>query len=279
MNKKNILIGVIIAVVIIMMIAAMVLLIPMDKHNREIRTYGDLAVAAETDERARYIIDNIEEYPDFLIDTYYKYNAEKKQQFIEFFYEYPFHKNDYKNLTFTEEELNCDSIPRLFMKDTRWGYERIGKGYIFSYGCAAVGITMANLYLTHRSNVDPLLIAELVDEMGAAAPFGGINSLHVREICEAVGLTCDEFIYDKDVGGSGEADPEYIRNAVNNGHAVMLGMVGETFGGHAVIIRSLDEDGTMYINDPGNPDNCEKAWSFEELKPEIYYIWDLSYSK
>lgn len=278
-KKRKAAVGVIAGLIIIIMIVILILLIPIEKRNTENEKYGELAVAAETDDRARYIIDNIEEYPNDILQIYYNSYDEYKDEVLEFVYGYVQHKNDYASMSYTDEELNSEEPPCLYMNDTRWAYEKIGDRYIHESGCATVSITMAYLYLTHQSDINPKIIADLAEKNNEVDFWDGINSLYIKEICETIGLNCTEFNFDKDSGGSGEADLEYIKNAIDSGHVIIAGMVGETFGGHALIIRQANSDGTIYINDPANPENSEKEWSFDELKPEIYYIWDLSYSK
>ena len=55
---------------------------------------------------------------------------------------------------------------------------------------------------------------------------------------------------------------------------LLAGTHGSVFGDHAIIIRSYTEDGFM-INDPASDENSEKTWTFEELKDELYYVWEL----
>jgi hypothetical protein len=277
MKSKNIKTASIALAAVALIAVLLALLIPIDKHNKELDKYGDLAEAAETDERARYIIDNIDLYPNEMVDSYNSAKDDKKEQTLDFVYNYPFHKDDYSNMEFTEEELNAETVPALYMADFRWGYEKISGSYIKSQGCAAVALTMAYLYLRHDSDVDPKKIADYAEENDCIMPvIGGINSLDMDKVAEGIGLSCKVYNYDKDEGGSGEADIETIQSILNEGHVVMAGMVGETFGGHAIIIRECSDDGTLYINDPASPEKTEKEWNIADIGSEIYYIWDLS---
>lgn len=272
-KARNIIIGVAAAAV---MVVVMLILIPVEKHQQEIKEYGQLAVAAENDERARYIIDNIDLYSKELVNIYNQSSAENKEEYLDFVYNYAFNKDDYSKMTFTEEELTSETIPALYMGDFRWAYEKIGNNYIKKQGCVTVSLTMANLYLYNDGSLTPKIIADKAVELGALNLFGGVNSLDVKRLAESIGFGCEEYIYDPDVGGVGQPDIKLIRDIIDDGHVLVAGMVGDTFGGHAIIIRSCSEDGILYINDPASCENTEKEWKFDDLCSEMYYLWDLS---
>lgn len=275
MGKKirNIVIA---AVVILCLLGILVLLIPLEKRVRELEEYGDLAVAAESDERARYIIDNIDIYTKEFALKYNTADDDKKENTLNFIYNYAFHKDDYASMQFTAEELDAKEVPALYMSDFRWGYETIGGAFIKEQGCAAVSLTMANLYLNHNDNITPVIAARKAEECGGINILGGMNSLHIKQVAEGLGMNCVEYNYDSDLGGSGSADIETIQSVLDSGHVLMAGMAGKTFGGHAIIIRECSDDGIIYINDPADAKKTEKAWNFEDIQQEIYYLWDLS---
>ncbi|MGN0601010.1 MAG: C39 family peptidase [Oscillospiraceae bacterium] len=267
-GKVKIIISVAVAIIAV---AALILLVPIENKRKLHEEYGILAENAETDEKSAYILNNIDLYPEKILKLYYR-DYEKN---VDFVYNYPFHKDDYSKMSFTFEELNSDTVPALYMADYRWGYEPVYEGYIKTHGCVPVSLTMAYLYLTGKDDIDPPKIAAIADSMDAWGMVG-INNEQIVELCDAIGITAIEYDYSPNSEKSGEADLDVIKNALKNGHSVMAGMVGETFGSHAIIIRECTENGEIYINDPGSVERSEKQWSFEELKPEIYFMWDLS---
>lgn len=269
-NKINIkaIIGVIAALLCVVVV--LLLLVSVEKKREYYEKWGNLAVLAETDERAQYIIDNEELYPQEILDLYYRNNDD-----FEFVYNYPFHKDDYKTMSFTEEELNCDTVPALYMNDLRWGYEKIRGDLIRSEGCATVALTMASLYINKDNSIDPKIVADKAVELDAIGFFGGLDSMQIEKVAKALGFQCNFYNYDPDLGGVGKADIDTIRSIIDSGHVLMAGMCGDTFGGHALIIRSCSEDGVIYINDPASPEKTEMAWRFEDINPELYYIWEL----
>ena len=55
----------------------------------------------------------------------------------------------------------------------------------------------------------------------------------------------------------------------------MAAMHGDTFGGHALIVRGYDENG-FYINDPADEENTAQAWDFDVFANELGRYWEIS---
>lgn len=270
---KKIIIGSVIAVCCL---AVLLLLIPIEKKREYYEKWGKLATAAETDERAEYIIEHYDEYPSDLIDKYMRADADKADKTLDFVYNYAFNKDNYSTMSFTEDEVNCESVPKLYMYDTRWCYEKFEGGYIKTDGCVAVSLTMANLYLNHNADLDPVKIARKAEEVDNIGYWGGISNEKMVQLCESIGFDAVEHNYSPKAEEKEEPDIQTIINALNENHVVMLGMVGETFGGHALIVTSCSEDGTMRFNDPASEENTDKTWNYSDVEPEMYFLWDIS---
>lgn len=259
MSDKKMVIGLtgLFAAVIIIML----LLIPVEKKNEYYQKWGELAVLAETDERAKFAIDNAELYPEYWFNMLYN------EESFEFAYNYPFMKDNYKNMAFTDEELNGSEVPALYMDDVRWVYEDPS---IKSQGCAAVAITMASLYVNHNNAVDPVKVVTFADEMGCYG-LGGIDQANVTEIMEHFGMTVEEHIFDKE-NGEKVTEAELKAAVDTEGAAVMAAVRGETFGNHAFILRGYDDNG-FYINDPANHERTAVQWDFEVFENELVQYW------
>ncbi|MDE5577484.1 MAG: hypothetical protein K2J11_08870, partial [Oscillospiraceae bacterium] len=163
-------------------LAAMIALIPVQRKNEFKAKWGTLAELAETDERARFITENEELYPKEILDIYYN----RSDQF-EYVYNYPFHKNDYSTMKFTEEELNSQTVPTLYMSDYRWSYE--DNSIVKNNGCAAVSITMANLFLNHNSYIDPVFVMRYANEMDYNGIWGGIDAEKMPQLLTDLGFS------------------------------------------------------------------------------------------
>lgn len=251
--------GLFAAVIIIML-----LLIPVEKKHEYYQKWGELAVKAETDERARFAIDNEELYTDYWLKMLYSDNEE----IFDFAYKYPFNKDNYKHMTFTDEELNSDEIPAVYMDDLRWSYEM--NGAVKSQGCAAVALTMANLYLNHNSDVDPVKILDYADEMGYYG-YGGIDQKNISDVIAHFGMTADEHVFDKD--NDEKVTESELKSAIDTEETVVIAAVqGETFGNHALVIRGYDEN-RFFINDPADPEKTAKQWDFQVFENELVRYW------
>lgn len=249
-------------------LAVMIALVPIQRKNDFNAKWGKLAELSETNEKARFITENEELYTQEVLDLFYSDNNE-----LDFVWGYPFHKNDYSKMTFTDEELQSEKAPALYMSDPRWAYE---DNFNVKYnGCAAVSITMANLCLKHNSDVDPVKVMRYAEQMDYIGTWGGIKDKDTSALCEELGLNVSVISLCENKKKVANADPELMRSLLDSGHVLMAGMVGETFGMHAIIIRGYDGD-SFLINDPDSVSHTEKPWTIEELDPEMMFLYDLS---
>lgn len=257
MSDKKTAIG--LSALFLAVIAVMLVLIPVEQKNEYYKKWGKLAVLAETDERAKFAIDNSELYPEFWFNMLYREDE------FDIAYNYPFRKDNYKTMTFTDEELNGEEIPAIYMNDTRWIYERYS---IKTQGCVAVAITMVNLRLNHNDAVDPVKVVDYADEMGLYG-LGGIGKQDVSTILTHFGMNFEEHIFD----GEEKVSESELKSAVDTEDAVlMVAVEGDTFGRHALIIRGYDENG-FYINDPASPEKTAEQWSYEVFENELTRYW------
>lgn len=260
MTKKTVIsLAVLYAAVIIIMLA----LIPVERKNQLYEQWGKLAVLAETDERARFAIENRELYSDFWFEKLYS------DDYFELAYNSPFMQDNYNNMSFTDAELAAD-VPALYMDDARWVYE---SPEIMLFGCVPVTITMAYIGVKHNSDVDPIKVKSYAEEMGWY-DFGGIDQVAVNDILTYYGLSAEEHFFDADNGEKiTEAELKAALDSENS--VVMAAVRGDTFGNHALIIRGYDENG-FYINDSADPDNTAAVWDFSVFENELVYYWIIS---
>ena len=248
--------------------------IPAENKKQKYAEWGNIAVLAETDQRAQYIIDNKQIYPESIIDIL-RTDPEGE---IEFVYNYPFHKNDYNTMSYTAEELD-GRVPALYMSDTRWCYQTINDYFFLKYqGCVPVSLTMAYIALTGKTDLDPYKITLIAGDIDALADFGGIYNGMVAELIKTIGLNVVEYQFTNDniqnIQKTDHADIQEMKSILDKGHVIMAAMGGDTFGYHAIIIRGYEED-SFYINDSEDEENSSKLWSFDELEPEMNYMWDI----
>lgn len=268
MNKENKKSAIAVIVTFAVIALVLVLLLPVEKKNKQYKEFGALAELAETDERAEYIIENSELYPENILNLYYNNNDN-----LEFVYNYPSFKDSYAAMTYTNEELS--GIPALYMYDTRWAYERIGSydEIIYTDGCAYVCLTMAYIGLTGDGSIDPVILGRIAcDNELTGIISAGLKMENIGIICDMIGLKGTYYNFDTERDGKKIESIDEIAQHISDDSVVLAGMVGETFGPHAIIIRECDGN-NIYINDPADQENTEKIWTFDEIKSEINGIW------
>lgn len=261
--KRNIAI----VVFFVVLTGVLVALIPIEQRRLLVEEYGVLIEDAETNEKSAFILENVSQYPKEVLDWYY-YGDE----YLDFVYNYPVHKDDYTVMSFTAEELNSETVPRLYMYDMRWCYEKFNGNFINNVGCVPTCITMASLALNKDDRLDPVKVSR-VAESNYEPPFGGgVDVTNIKGLAEDIGFKVVEHNFrDNDE----LCDEQIIKDLLDNGNVVISAMVGNTFGGHAVIIREFTDEGVM-INDPNSESNSDKLWKFEDLQVDIHSIFGLS---
>lgn len=270
MNKSNKKTVIALCAVFAVITAVMLALLPYDMKRQKYEEFGKLAVLAETDSRAQYIIDNIELYPDKILQYYYSDSED-----FDYVYGYPEHKDDYLTMSFTDEELEAEEIPALYMHDPRWAY--VDDGVVKKCGCGAVCMTMANLYLHHDSAIEPVAVMRFAEANGYKSKIlGGIESAHISDVLAGCGFEFTEHNFDLDEGGSGTLKEEQLKADLDKENTViMAAMYGDTFGSHAIIIRGYDENG-FYINDPEEEEKTAQVWDFSVFSKELMRYYELS---
>lgn len=251
------------------------------KGNTTEKTYKDIllenyAELADKSEYAKYISENGDLYPEEILKVY-NFSEPFDEEDLHFIYDYPVHKDDYQEMSFTDEELNCDVIPDLYMNDRRWGYEYINDYNIKQMGCAAVTLTMANLALNHNSNVDPVKVIAAAKEKKAINMWDSIIADSYSEIAADFGLNAKAVnCYDDEERTAGHVTHDELIEVIDDENCILIvNTMGEPFGGHSIIIHGYGEDG-YYINDPASRERTSQVWPFETIESCVAYYWAVS---
>lgn len=267
MDKKTIIIS---SVITVICLGILCCLVPIEQKRALKEEWGEIAVLAETDEKAAYIIENKELYPPDVLWVYY--NCQNPDR-LDFVYNYPFYINQPRTVAFTEDELNCTEVPAIYMNDLRWCYDKVGENFIYVDGCVTVALTMANLYLNHNDAVDPVKVADYATQNDLCSPMGGIFAEQLPQIFKHFNI---EFIgHNFDLDNDVKVTEDELKAALDKDDTVVYaGMTGDTFGYHAIIIRGYDENG-FYVNDPEVPEITSKVWDFETIQNEMALFYEL----
>ncbi len=127
-------------------------------------------------------------------------------------------------------------------------------------GCGAAALSMAIAYLTDDTDQTPYTIMyeavkDRIYRTGYGIGHGGMSKLARRHGLRARWVSANE---------------RTIREALEAGHPVIAHM-GEgdfTDEGHYILLRGLDEDGRVCVNDPNSQENSEKTHSLWEIIEE-----------
>lgn len=200
-------------------------------------------------------------YPEELLEM-----LEKNEETYEFVTGYP-NRAEYMgseiNLT---EECQTQTVPLLMQWDKRWGYDSYGNDMIGVAGCGPSCMTMAYIYLTGDTSMNPRKMAEYAYESGFYTEVGTSWSFFT-DGAASLGISSSEL----------SLEEGQMKSALDNGGVVICSMRPGDFTttGHFILIRGYDGNG-FYVNDPNSRKNSEKQWDFQTLSPQIKCLWSLN---
>lgn len=162
-------------------------------------------------------------------------------------------------------EVTEGEVPLLLQWDKRWGYDKYGEKLIGAAGCGPTCMSMAYIYLTGDTEMNPREMAEFADQNGYNAQ-AGTKWDFFTEGAAILGLKGREL-------GLSE---EEMKTALDSGKVIICSMSPGDFTktGHFILIRGYDWKGFL-VNDPNSETNSEKHWDFETLRGQIKGQWSI----
>ena len=147
--------------------------------------------------------------------------------------------------------------------DKRWGYDMYGDSMIGLAGCGPTCMTMAYLYYTGDTKMNPRRMAEYAQDNGYHSEEGTSWSFWTDG---AAGL-----------GLYGEQIPlsqNQMEAVLDAGGLVVCSMAPGDFTttGHYILLRGYDENG-FFVNDPNRNSNSQRQWDFDTLSAQIKNLW------
>lgn len=201
-----------------------------------------------------------ENYPEEILEL-----LEQNEETEDFVKDY-FKREEYQG---KEIDLNGDleagSVPLLMQWDKRWGYDFYGDSMIGLSGCGPTCMTMAYLYYTEDTTMNPRKMAEFAQNSGYHTVEGTSWDFWTGGAAE-LGL-CGEMI---------ALNEAAMRNVLDTGGLLVCSMSPGDFttGGHYILIRGYDENG-FFVNDPNRRSNSDKQWDYETLSYQIKNLWGI----
>lgn len=201
-----------------------------------------------------------EDYPQELLEM-----LEKNEETYEFVTNYPQREQYMRQEIDVSDVCREGEVPLLMQWDLRWGYNDYSDSMIGAAGCGPTCMTMAYLWLTGDTQMNPRKMAEYAQDNKYSTEAGTSWSFFT-EGASGLGLSGQELPL-------GETA---MKQALDQGKVIICSMRPGDFTttGHFILLRGYDEKG-FFVNDPNSRKNSEKQWNFETLSGQIKGLWEI----
>lgn len=222
---------------------------------------GYLKNYADDNDDAKFILDNISEYPESLIKL-----AANRPRSLNFVRGYIENKNKFDKIDSRPEEsfkLNR-KFPLYILWDKRWGY----KEYEDIYCVLGCGPTTAAMIINgYGGNVNPLAIMDEMREKKYYIENVGTSWEGIRKILESHGIKSEDLP---------TVEKKY-KNHLDTGNAILINVAPSKFTniGHYMLIVGYNENGFI-LNDSNSIEYSQQEIKFDELSNIIRGAWTLS---
>ena len=149
-----------------------------------------------------------------------------------------------------------------YQTDDRWkDYLCAGRDPMEKYGCGPTAMAMVVTNLTDQT-ITPPEMAEWADENGYYSPGNGSMHSLIPAAAEAFGLRAESLSV---------RTPEAMQTCLENDKLLVLLMGPGHFtdGGHFILVISVNDDGTVNIADPVDPEHSQLVWEPSLLLSEL----------
>lgn len=201
-----------------------------------------------------------EAYPDELLEL-----LEKNEETYDFVKNYT-KRDKYMGKTIDlSGDYKKGTVPLLMQWDKRWGYDLYGESLIALSGCGPTCMTMAYLYFTGDTSMNPRKMAEYAQNAGYHSS-EGTSWLFWTQGASSLGLYGKELSLNENV----------MKSVLDNNGLIVCSMSPGDFtdGGHYILVRGYDENG-FFVNDPNRKSNSNKQWDFDSLQKQMKNLWAL----
>lgn len=218
--------------------------------------YENLNELAKNNKRVSKILENKEEYPEFLLEA-----LSKNTELIDYVLDY--NDNNGKVLSNDIGNVKKGDYPLLLQYDKRWGYAYYGEYNLAISGCGPTTIAMVIAGLTGRNDVTPYTVAKYAMENNYYSESGTKWTL-MNEGIKHFGIKSRELSNSK----------KLISKELEKGHPIICSMKPGIFTttGHFIAIVGI-KDNKFIVHDPNSKKKSKGLWSYEEIKAEIRNIW------
>lgn len=167
-----------------------------------------------------------------------------------------------------EGELQANAVPRLYQWDTRWGYTVYSSTTFALTGCCPTSLSMVYMGLTGKTDLTPYDMGLRAQSGGYMTEYNGTDDAFLVNEAASLGLACAEISVDSDV----------LRRELEDGKVVICNVSAGDFttGGHYLVITSINDDGTLNVNDPYSAERSAKTWDVDQVVGQTKALFSYS---
>lgn len=198
------------------------------------------------------------EYPKELVEL-----LNKNEETYDFVKDYPDREKYKSEAIDISKDYKTGSVPLLMQWDKRWGYDMYGNAMIGLSGCGPTCMTMAYLYYTGDTAMNPKEMAEYAQTAGYHTDEGTSWNFWTDGVAN-LGLYGEEISLNEKI----------MEAVLDSGGLIVCSMAPGDFtdGGHYILLRGYDEKG-FFVNDPNRKSNSKKQWTYDTLSTQIKNLW------
>lgn len=153
------------------------------------------------------------------------------------------------------------NLPYISQYDSRWAYEPYGTSTIKASGCAIASMCMVINGLIEDSNLLPPELANWSANNGYYIPGAGTAWSYFDGVAKK---------YNLNMKNLSRNNPQAILDELAKGHPVVVSMSPGHFtrGGHFIVLRGIDKNGKILVNDPASLERSQISWDFSLILAE-----------
>lgn len=236
-----------------------------EDKKRKLEAMRDKLNADEA-KRLDYIVENINSYPEELIDQLIS-----NHEIVDFVYSYK-DKDKYNEKPIragiTSSYYVDGDVPLFLQWDRRWGYRPYGKEIIGLTGCGPTSLAMVIKHFDKNADINPYEVAKYSQDNGYISKDNFTSWKLFETGLKKYGLESRDVV----------PVEVKMKRALDNDQILLVSVKPGIFTqrGHIIVIKGYNKNGDFLINDPNSIINTNKTWSYDELKEQIRKIWAIS---
>lgn len=232
-------------------------IISSENTNNQEDTITKLQTLSQQDNRINIILDNIDNYPEELLDM-----LSRNLEMLDFVLDFPQKKGQV--FSDTIGNIQKGTIPLLLQYDPRWGYANYGENYLAISGCAPTALAMVITGLTGKNSITPYTVSRYAEENGYYTNGIGTSWSLMTEGSKHFGIKGTELPLSK----------SSIINSLKKGYPIICSMRPGDFTtqGHFIVLTGI-KNGKITINDPNSKERSSQLWEYDTLEPQIKNLW------